>query len=83
MTGISRSIDDLEILNLVDLALRVNHTLFNAIGQTGGTARVQCSLAAVQNSPLHLLVRVERHFLRISADNDILKAFALSENIVA
>jgi len=40
MTGISRSIDDLEILNLVDLALRVNHTLFNALGQTGGTARV-------------------------------------------
>lgn len=79
----NRSISNTELLDTVDLELRVHHTLIDILRETGSTSRVEGSLATVQNGSVHLLVGVERHFPWVLALNQVLEALALEQQVIA
>lgn len=77
-----RSISHTQAFDAVNLELRIHHTLVNALGQPGRTARVECSLATVEHSTLHLLGRVEGHLPRVLRDHQGTENVCLGEHIV-
>lgn len=76
-------INESQVLDTVDLEGRVDDTLLNVLGQTSTAARVEGSLASVEDDTAHLLVVVEGHVPGVLVDNEILEALTLGQEVVA
>lgn len=81
--GHDGGVNDTQVLDTVDLEGRVDDTLLNVLGETGTAARVEGSLASVEDDAAHLLVVVEGHVPGVLVDNEVLEALALGQEVVA
>lgn len=76
-------INDSQVLDTVDLEGRVDDTLLNVLAQTSRAARVEGSLAAVEDDAAHGLVVVEGHVPGVLLDDEVLEGLALGQQVVA
>lgn len=76
------SVDNTEVLDSVDLELRVYHSLVDVLRQAVGAARMESSLAAIQNSVVHRHIIVQGHLPGVFTYDDVLEAFTLGKDII-
>lgn len=76
------SIGNTQVLDTVDLELRVHDTLLDALRQPRCTTGVERGLATVENRALHLLVGLERHLPRVLGLDERTERFSLGEHVI-